>query len=248
MSLIKTEEQISKIKEAGRVVALVKQELVNMTAPGVNLLDLEKKAEEIIKENGGKSGTKGYHGFPSSLCISVNEVMVHGIAHNYNLKEGDIVTYDVVVSKEGWFADSCITVGVGQIDSKTQQLIDSSKEALASAIKFAKPGVTLGELGAHIEGFAHKYGFSSTKDFVGHGIGASMHEDPYILNYANDSKEELVEGQVICIEPMFINGADDLFIDPLDKWTVRPRHGGMTTHDEHTVVIRKDGGEILTKI
>lgn len=246
MSYIKTEEQISKIREAGKVVSLVHKELVLMTKPGVNLLELETRAEEIISSNGGRSGTKGYEGFPSSLCISVNEVMVHGIAHDYKLKEGDIISYDVVVEKNGWYADACVTVGVGRIKPNTQKLIDTTKEALTSAIKFAKPGVNLGELGAHIEAFAKKNKLSAAKDFVGHGIGSSMHEDPYVPNYAHKNNFILEEGMVICIEPMFIIGKDKLFIDPMDGWTVRPVHGGMTSHDEHTVVIRKNGGEILT--
>lgn len=246
MSYIKTEEQISKIKSAGIIVNKIHNELIAMTAPGVNLKDLESKAREIMKSEGVKSGTLGYEGFPSELCISVNQVMVHGIAHNYNLKEGDIISYDVVVQKDGWYADACVTVGVGKLNPRTQLLIDTTKVALAAAIEFAKPGVTLGQLGTFIESFAKVNKFSSAKDFVGHGIGTSMHEDPYVFNYANRSTEELKEGMVICIEPMFIDGKDKLIIDPLDNWTVRPVHGGMTSHDEHTVVIRKNGGEILT--
>ncbi len=246
MHLIKNEEQISKIREAGKIVNKIHNELINMTAPGVNLKTLEEKARQIMKSEGVRSGTLGYEGFPSELCISVNEVMVHGIANNYSLKEGDIISYDVVIEKDGWYADACVTVGVGKINSRTQLLIDTTKEALNAAIKFAKPGVTLGELGAYIEKFAKAKNFTAAKDFVGHGIGTSMHEEPYVMNYANKSKEKLKEGMVICIEPMFIDGDDKLIIDPIDNWTVRPVNGSMTSHDEHTIVVRKNGGEILT--
>ncbi len=248
MSLIKTKDEISKIRESGKIVSIVHNELVKMTEPGINLKDLEKRAEELIIENGGRPATKGYEGFPSALCISVNEVMVHGIANNYVLREGDIISYDVVVEKDGWYADACVTVGVGKLDKRVEKLIASSKEALNAAIKYAKPGITLGQLGEYIESFALKYGFTAAENYVGHGIGESMHEEPYVPNFAHSNKMKLKEGMVICIEPMFIDGEDDLFTDPLDKWTVRTKHGGMTTHDEHTVLITKKGGEILTKI
>lgn len=247
MALIKTEEQISKMKEASRIVGVVHDELKKAIKPGVTLLELDELAVEIINREGGKATFKGFSGFPKSICASVNDVMVHGIPNGYPLKDGDIVSIDVGVIKDGWNGDAAFTMGVGNVTEKANKIMSVTKEALASAIKFAKPGVTLGQLGAHIESFATKNGFTAAKEFVGHGIGETMHEDPYIFNYANDSDFALKENMTICIEPMFIDGPDDLFIDPLDKWTVRPHHGGLTTHDEHTIVIRKNGGEILTK-
>ncbi len=247
MPLIKTKEQIKLMEEAGRIVAKVHRELKLLIRPGITLLELDSKAEEIIRSEGGIPTFKGFEGFPSSICASVNQVMVHGIPTNYELKDGDIISIDVGVLKNGWNGDAAFTKAVGKISKETQKLLDVTKEALSEGIKFAKPGITLGELGAHIESFAIKNGYTAAKDFVGHGIGENMHEEPYVPNYGFDGGMKLQEGMTICIEPMFIDGPDDLFIDPIDKWTVRPRHDGLTTHDEHTIVIEKNGGRILTK-
>ena len=248
MNYIKSEKEISLIKEASKIVAQVHQELKKMLKPGVSLLELDKKAEEVILSKGGKPTFKGYEGFPASICASVNEIMVHGIPSDRKLKDGDIISIDVGVTKNGWNGDAAFTQSIGKIPERTKLLMDATKEALSEAIKFAKPGVSLGELGAFIESFAIKNGFSVAKEFVGHGIGKELHEDPLIPNYGFKGGEILKEGMTICIEPMFINGKDKLFIDPLDGWTVRTKHSGVTTHDEHTIVIRKNGGEILTKI
>lgn len=248
MALIKTEQEITLMKEAGRIVALVHKELKEMVKPGVSLLELDQHAEALIRSEGGIPTFKGFDGFPNSICASVNSAMVHGIPTSYVLKDGDIVSIDVGVIKDGWNGDAAFTMAVGTIPERTQKLLDVTKESLASAIKFAKPGVTLGELGEHIESFAINSGFTAARDFVGHGIGESMHEEPFVPNYGFKGGMVLQENMCIAIEPMFIDGKDKLFIDPLDKWTVRTKHGGMTTHDEHTIVIRKDGGEILTKL
>ncbi len=247
MGLIKTPEQIKKMEEAGRIVAVVHRELKAMIKPGVTLLELDAKAEEIIRSEGAIPTFKGFEGFPASICASVNSVMVHGIPTDYALKDGDIISVDVGALKDGWNGDAAFTKAVGTIPASTQKLLDVTKEALAAGIKFAKPGVTLGQLGAEIESYAIKHGYTAARDFVGHGIGENMHEEPYVPNYGFKGGMKLQEGMTICIEPMFIDGPDDLFIDPLDGWTVRPKHGGLTTHDEHTIVITKDGGRILTK-
>ncbi len=247
MALIKTPEQIKKMEEAGRIVARVHRELKAMIKPGVTLLELDAKAEEIIRSEGATPTFKGFSGFPASICASVNQVMVHGIPTNYELKDGDIISVDVGALKDGWNGDAAFTKAVGEVSKETQKLLDVTKEALAAGIKFAKPGVTLGQLGAEIESYAIKNGYTAARDFVGHGIGEEMHEEPYVPNYGFKGGMTLQEGMTICIEPMFIDGPDDLFIDPLDGWTVRPKHKGLTTHDEHTIVITKDGGRILTK-
>ena len=248
MSLIKTEEQISKIKVASKIVALVHKELKLMIKPGISLLELDAFAEELIISKGGKPTFKGYEGFPASLCTSVNDQMVHGIPNSYILKDGDIISVDVGVEKDGWNGDAAFTVGVGKISKSAQKLITVTENALYSAIKFSKPGVTIGELGAHIETFALKSGFGVAHDYVGHGIGEKMHEDPLIPNFGFDGGEVLKENMTLCIEPMFIDGKDELFIDPKDEWTVKTKHGGNASHVEHTIVIRKRGGEILSKL
>lgn len=248
MSLIKNENQIQLMREAGRIVALVQKKLKEIIVPGVSLLELDKISESIILKEGGEPVFKGYGGFPNSICASVNDAMIHGIPSEYEIKNGDVVKIDVGVIKNGWNGDAAFTISVGEISERTQSLINTTKEALMSAIAFSKPGITLGELGAHIESFAIKNGFTSTKKFVGHGIGKKMHEDPNVPNYASNSSFVLKENMCLAIEPMFIDGKDELFIDPYDKWTVRTKHGGMTTHEEHTIVIKKNGGEILTKL
>ncbi len=247
MALIKTPEQIKKMEEAGRIVARVHRELKAMIAPGVTLLELDKKAEEIIRSEGAIPTFKGFDGFPGSICASINEEMVHGIPTERQLKDGDIISVDVGALKDGWNGDAAFTMAVGTIPASTQKLLDVTKEALAAGIKFAKPGVTLGELGAEIESYAIKHGYTAARDFVGHGIGEQMHEEPYVPNYGFKGGMTLQEGMTICIEPMFIDGKDQLFIDPIDKWTVRSKNGDLTTHDEHTIVIEKNGGRILTK-
>lgn len=248
MSYVKNEEEIKLIRESSRIVALVHKELKSIIKPGISLLELNDKAEEIILSEGGIPTFKGYEGFPSSICASINDIMVHGIPTDKTLKEGDIISIDVGVKKEGWNGDAAFTIGVGKTSDKAKLLMETTKIALEESIKFAKPGITLGELGKFIESIATNNGFSVAKEYVGHGIGKEMHEDPLVPNYGFEGGEVLKEGMTICIEPMIIDGKDDLFIDPLDGWTVRTKHGGLTAHDEHTIVIRKNGGEILTKL
>lgn len=245
---IKSESEINLIREASKIVALVHKELKLIIKPGVSLLELNDKAEEIILANNAIPTFKGYEGFPASICASVNNEMVHGIPTTKTLNDGDIISIDVGVKKNGWNGDAAFTIGVGNISDKAKLLMFVTKEALKESIKFAKPGISLGELGGFIESFALNNGFSAAKEYVGHGIGEKMHEDPLVPNYGFDGGDILKEGMVICIEPMFIDGKDKLFTDPLDNWTVRTKHGGLTAHDEHTIVIRKNGGEILTKI
>ena len=248
MNYVKSEKEIGYIREASKIVACVHQELKKMIKPGVSLLELDKKAEEIILSKGGIPTFKGYNGFPSTICASVNDIMVHGIPTDRTLKDGDIISIDVGVTKNGWNGDAAFTESIGEESKKIKLLIDVTRDALNESIKFAKPGITLGELGAFIESFATKNGFSVAKEFVGHGIGKDLHEDPLIPNYGFEDGEVLKEGMTICIEPMFIDGKDNLFIDSSDGWTVKTKHGGFATHVEHTIVIRKNGGEILSKI
>lgn len=247
MALIKTPEQIKLMEEAGRIVARVHRELKKMIKPGTTLLELDARAEELIISEGGIPTFKGFEGFPNSICASVNDALVHGIPTDYALKEGDIVSIDVGVIKNGWNGDAAFTKAVGQVPKEVETFLNTTKEALAAAIRFVKPGVSLGELGFLIESFALQKGYSVTRQYVGHGIGEQMHEDPYVPNYGHKDGYILKEGMVICIEPMFIMGPDDLETDLVDKWTVRSKRGDLTAHDEHTVLIEKDGGRILTK-
>lgn len=218
MSLIKSPSEISKISEAAKIVAEVHYKLKNMVQEGVELVALDSKAKKIIEKAGGIPIFLGYQGFPNSICTSVNEVMVHGIPTNYKLKKGDIVSIDVGVKLNGYCADAAFTMGVGQISEKAKKLLKTSKKALEVAIKNAKPGIRTGDLGKIIEDIVIEEGFNVPRDYVGHGIGNEIHEDPYIPNYGDEGKGmKLREGMTICIEPMLIEGKDDLFVDPLDN-------------------------------
>ena len=248
MSLVKTPEQINKVEQAAKIVAKVHKTLKKLIKPGIKLIVLDKEAKNIIEAAGAIPTFLGYEGFPNSICTSVNEIMVHGIPSDYELKEGDIISVDVGAKLNGYCGDAAFTMGVGKISPRAEELLDTSKKALAAGIESAKPGVKIGDLGQVIEDIVKSKGFNVPRDFVGHGIGTEMHEDPYIPNYGRpDQGIILKEGMTICIEPMLIDGEDDLFIDPIDGWTVRPKHGGLTSHDEHTIVIEKEGGRILSK-
>lgn len=247
-TLIKTEEEIKKISSASEIVAKVHIELKKIIKPGVKLIDLDKKAKEIIIAEGAEPTFFGYEGYPANICTSVNSTMVHGVPNEYSLKEGDIISVDVGVRKNGYCGDAAFTMNVGEISPRATKLLETSKLALSKAIEFVKPGVTTSQLGEVIENIVTKNGFSVPTDFVGHGIGADMHEEPMIPNFLlEDNGVKLKEGMVICIEPMLIDGKDDLFIDPLDNWSVNTKHGGLTAHDEHTVLITKKGAKILSK-
>jgi methionyl aminopeptidase len=216
MSLIKTNDEIIKMREAGRIVAKVHRILKENIKEGITLLELDKLAEETIRAEGATPSFLGFGGFPNSICSSVNEVMVHGIPNNYKLKSGDIVSIDVGAYKDGYHGDAAFTIGVGSVSSRHQELMDVNKLALKEAIDFIKPGITLGELGTLIESFAIAAGFTSAREYTGHGIGSEMHQDPYVPNVSFKGGMVLKEGMTICIEPMFIDGKDRLFTDPLD--------------------------------
>ncbi len=244
----KTTEEIEKIRKAAHIVHLVHQELKKHIKPGVELKHLDKLAHDLIIKNNAKPAFLGYHGFPGSICASVNNVLVHGIPNQYKLQEGDIISVDVGVEKDGYYGDAAFTVGVGKISEKHQNIIDVANQSLKLAVDFIKPGITTGDLGHEIEKFVKSHGYTVPRAYVGHGIGKIMHEDPYVPNYgAKLSGDKLVEGMTICVEPMVIDGADDLITDPIDNWTVRTKHGGYCAHVEHTILITKDGAEILDK-
>lgn len=248
MSLVKKQHEIEKIRSAGNLVARVFIELKKMIKPGITTMSLNDFAEQMILDNGAFPTFKGYLGYPYSICASVNNQMVHSFPTTKTLKKGDIVSIDMAVTLDGYVGDSAFTTGVGEISLQNKKLIEATKLALDTAIKLAKPGATLGDLGFAIEQTAIDYGFKSTHQYVGHFIGKKMHEEPAVPNFGqNGDGLKLKEGMVLCLEPMFIDGEDELFTDPLDRWTVRTKHGGNATQEEHTILVTKDGGEILTK-
>ncbi len=241
------ERRINGVKKASQIVAKVHKELKAMIRPGVTTKELDQKAYDIIVGEGAVPTFLGYNNFPATICSSVNEVLIHGIPNDTPLKEGDIISIDVGAKIDGYCGDAAFTAPVGEVSERKKLLLKASKEALEAGINAAKAGNTTGDIGFAVQSVVEGYGFSVPIEFTGHGIGEEMHMDPYVPNYGQPGQGSVLkEGQTICIEPMLIDGEPDLFVDPSDNWTVRPRHGGNCAHDEHTVVVRKDKGEPLT--
>ena len=207
---IKDQIAISKMQEAGRIVGKVHNELKKIIKPGVTLLELDRKAEEIIRGEGATPSFLGYHGFPATICASVNEVLVHGIPNNYELQDGDLISVDVGAYKDGYHGDAAFTMGVGKISAEAENISKATKAALAKAISICKPGMTVGDIGNAIQEVAKEYGVKLTKDYTGHGIGTQLHEDPVVPNFGKRGRGQVLkEGMAIAIEPMFIIGTED---------------------------------------
>ena len=245
--IIKSPREIELIKEAGEIVRGTFKVLKENTLPGKSTLELDKIAEKYIRSQGAIPSSKGYEGFPGAICISVNDVLVHGIpSKNTILKEGDIVSYDVVVTYKGYYADACRTFPVGEIAPNVAKLVETTRNCFFEAVKLVKPGVHLGDISNMIETVAKKEGYTLTDLFTGHGVGREMHEDPYIFNVGKKGTGPILKkGMVIAIEPMVNEGKVDLVIDK-DGWTTRTKDGKMCSHYENTVVVTDTGYELLT--
>ena len=219
------------MRRAGSIVRQVLEHVRDHVKPGVTTLDLENLAEAKLKELGAKPAFKGYHGFPCVLCTSVNQEVVHGIPNKKRvLKDGDIVSVDFGAIIDGYYGDSAITIPVGQIDPTTQRLLDATQASLAAAIQVVRPGATLGDIGAAVQAVVEAEGFSVVRDFVGHGIGTRMHEDPQIPNYGIRGKGlKLKEGMVLAIEPMVNVGKPGVEVLK-DGWTAVTSDGSMSAH------------------
>lgn len=236
------------MRQAGKILGSCLQMLEQNTYPGVKLLDLDKKAHNFILLNGGMPAFLNYKGFPNTVCISVNHILIHGIPTDYVLKEGDIVSYDLGVKYENYYADAAITVGVGDTNDEDQKLIFVTKNALYNAIKCVKNKCNLNDLAKVIYQTITEAGYYTPLDYCGHGIGSNLHEDPMILNYPEDtSKVDLKTNMVIAIEPMVLQGSNKVEVLP-DKWSVASALKMKSAHFEHTIVVHEDHGEILTKI
>ncbi len=234
------------MRRAGRVVAEMHEVCRAAAVPGATTADLDRVARDVLTKRGARSNFLGYHGFPAVVCTSPNEVIVHGIPGDRVLAEGDIVAIDCGAIIDGWHADAAITVAVGAIDQASQRLIDVTREALDAAIGRATPNARLGDLGAACEAVVRAAGFSVVREYVGHGIGTAMHEDPEVPNYGPAGRGmRLREGMVIAIEPMV--NAGRATTDVLDDgWTVVTVDGSRSAHFEHTVAVTANGPEILT--
>jgi methionyl aminopeptidase len=246
--VLKSSKEIEKMRRAGRVVREVLELVRSQVKPGATTLDLEKAAEARLKELGVKAAFKGYHGFPCVLCTSVNSEVVHGIPSPRRvLKQGDIVSVDFGVVVDGYYGDAAITVPVGEIDDTAARLLRVTEESLQAGIAAVKPGATLGDVGAAVQGVVEREGFSVVRDFVGHGIGSQMHEDPQVPNFGQAGQGmKLKTGMVLAIEPMVNAGKPEVMVLD-DGWTAVAKDGSMSAHFEHTVAVTADGARILTE-
>ena len=246
---IKSNREIQLLKEAGRVVALCLETLKQHIKPGVSTMELNDICEKIILENDCIPSCKGYEGFPCTICSSVNEVVVHGIpSKKHILKNGDIVTVDLVASYKGYHGDSAYTYKVGKVSPEKEQLLDVTNKALYEGLSKVREGAHLGDVSAAIGAYINHYGYGIIDQYTGHGIGREMHEDPVIFNFGTPGTGPVLkEGMVLAIEPMVSLGTKDVRILK-DGWTAAMKDGKPSAHFEHTVVVRKDGYEILTTL
>ncbi len=254
MIILKTKKEIADLREGGKILASVHSALVKHVKIGVSTKDLDNIAIELIKKAGGEPAFLNYKPevvstpFPATLCVSVNNEIVHGIPkENKILKDGDIVSLDLGVKYKGLFTDAAITVPVGKISKADKKLLDVTKEALNVGIEQARVGNTVGDIGYAIEKYIKPYKYGIVKDLSGHGVGKYIHEDPYIPNYGKAGKgEKLTEGMVIAIEPMINAGTSRISVDR-DGWTIKTADASRSAHFEHTVAITKNGPIILTE-
>ena len=248
MIIIKNDNEVSLMRKAGKIVGETLFLLENEIKPGITTAELDRIAEEFITKHGAKPSFKGLYGFPSSLCISVNEQVIHGIPGEYMLKDGDIVSIDCGACINGFHGDAARTFPVGDISSNAQKLIDVTKESFFKGIEYAKVGNKLGDISHEIQSYVEAAGFSVVRDFVGHGIGTNVHEDPDVPNFGKAGiGPDLVKGMVLAIEPM-VNMGKHKVKTLTNGWTVVTRDSSLSAHYENTVAILSDGPEILTLV
>jgi methionyl aminopeptidase len=244
--VIKSEDEIAIIREAGRCVAEVLQILVNRLRPGLVGRELDEIVRAEFKKRNVVPAFLGYQGYPAAVCVSINDEIVHGIPGDREIMDGDIVSMDLGCIHKGFVGDAAVTAGVGNVSPKAQQLIEVTREALNRAIAVARAGARMGQIGAAIQGYVEGMGFSVVREYVGHGVGRQMHEDPQVPNYGDpDSGPILKEGMVIAIEPM-VNVGDWRTKRDSDNWTVRTLDGSLSAHFEHTLAIRDGQAGVLT--
>ncbi|HEX7177198.1 MAG TPA: type I methionyl aminopeptidase [Pyrinomonadaceae bacterium] len=248
MIIGKSKKELEKMRAAGRLIAQVREELRRRVAPGVTTLELDLAAERMIRDAGALPTFKGYHGFPYSICASVNEQVVHGFPSTYALKDGDLFSLDCGATLEGFVGDTATTIPVGQVSEDRLKLIRVAEECLERAIAECRPGKNLGDLGWAVQEHAEAHGYGVVRDYVGHGIGRRMHEDPQIPNYGKPGKGAAIRaGYVFAIEPMLNMGTHQTKV-LADGWTVVTLDGQPSAHVEHTVAITEEGPEILTSV
>lgn len=244
---IKSPREIELMREAGRILAKTHEELAKNLRPGMSTWDIDHMGEEIIRSYGCIPSFKNYNGYPASICVSVNDEVVHGIPHKEHfLDEGDIVSLDAGVIYKGYHSDAARTYGIGEIDDDAKKLIEVTRQSFFEGIKFAKAGNHLNDISAAIQKYAESFGFGVVRDLVGHGIGSHLHEDPEIPNFARKRKGIFLQpGMTLAIEPMITEGSYEVvWLD--DDWTVMTEDGGWAAHYENTILITEGEPEILS--
>ncbi|WP_186754547.1 type I methionyl aminopeptidase [Echinicola salinicaeni] len=242
----KTSEEVQLIKESAQILGKAHGEVAKLVKPGVKTADLDKVAEEFIRDHGGIPSFKGYNGFPASLCISVNEVVVHGFPSGYVLKDGDIISIDCGVFHQGFHSDCAYTYPVGEVSPKVLSLLKATKESLYLGIENAIAGKRIGDIGNAIQKYVEAKGYTVVRELVGHGVGKSLHESPEVPNYGKKGSGPLLkDGMVLAIEPMVNLGTRNV-VQERDGWTIRTADRRPSAHFEHTVAIFEDRTEILT--
>jgi len=246
MITIKNKEEIKTMSEGAKILAKIMRELIKMVKPGISTEELDKAAEGLIFKSGAKTSFKGYDGFPATLCVSLNEEIVHGLPSERKIKEGDIITLDLGILYKGFHSDMAITIPVGKVDFEILRLIRVTKKSLKLGIKKVKPSNTIGDVSNTIQRYIESQGFNVVRDLCGHGIGRELHEDPQILNYGKrKTGSEIKEGMVLCLEPMATIGKGEIKKSE-NGYTFETVDGSISAHFESEVAVTKDGCKVLT--
>ena len=246
MIVCRSSVEVEKLRRVNQVVARVLAELRRMAAPGVTTEDIDREAERQVRAAGAVPAFKGYHGYPATVCASVNEQVVHGIPSARPLIDGDILSIDMGAQLDGYFGDCAVTVPIGRVSPEAAMLLRVTEDALFKGIEVVKPGARVSDIGAAVQGHVEANGFSVVREFVGHGIGTSLHEEPQIANYGPGGRgPRLAEGMALAIEPM-VNAGKAAVKVLADGWTAVTRDGSLSAHFEHTVVVTATGCDILT--
>lgn len=246
MITIKNNREIELMRQAGLLVSKTHKYLKDFIKPGITTKELDLLAQKFIESNGGVASCIGYEGYPAALCTSVNDMVVHGIPDNYKLKDGDIITIDMVIGYKGYQGDAAWTYSVGDICDNDKYLLEHTEKALYKGIEMVKPGNRVGDISAAIQKYAEEHNLGVVRELCGHGIGTDMHEDPDVPNYGKEKTgPRLKPGMVICIEPMLTFGDRHIYLED-DDWTIRTCDGSNAAHYEHTILVTETGYEILT--
>ena len=247
MIIRKSQAEIDGMGRAGDIVVGTLELIGEKLEPGISMLELDRLAEQYIRDQGGVPTSKGYRGYPAALCISPNAMIVHGIPTDYRAEAGDVISVDVGVTLDGLVADSAYTFGVGEIDPEAQRLLDVCQEALAAGIDQARVGNQVSDIGHAVQSVVEGAGFSVVRSLVGHGVGRSYHEDPQIPNFGEPGRGPVLQpGMTLAIEPMINAGGPEVYLHD-DEWSISTEDGSLSAHFEHTVAVTEEGPKILTR-